>query len=76
MGVHDLGAFVLKCVLEQRLIRNTAEPDRHFGVWRARVTRACTGVRPSAHGYVFELDQPTEVAVLEGEEWREVAVEK
>lgn len=40
------------------------------GINPGNVVRACTGVRPSAHGYVF--DEPSEVAVLKGEVWVEV----
>lgn len=42
------------------------------GINPGNVVRACTGVRPLAHGYVFEYDEPSEVAVLEGEAWAEV----
>lgn len=31
-----------------------------------------TGVRPSAHGYIFEYDEPSEVALLDGEVWVDV----
>ena len=42
------------------------------GINPGNVVRACTGVRPSAHGYVFEYDEPREVAVLDGEVWVDV----
>lgn len=48
------------------------EAARVLGINPGNVVRACTGVRPSAHGYVFEYDEPSEVAVLEGEVWVEV----
>tara|TARA_B110001452_G_scaffold78130_1_gene63718 strand:+ start:620 stop:1606 length:987 start_codon:yes stop_codon:yes gene_type:complete len=48
------------------------EAARVLGINPGNVVRACTGVRPSAHGYVFEYDEPSEVAVLDGEVWVEV----
>jgi hypothetical protein len=48
------------------------EAARVLGINPGNVVRVCTGLRPSAHGYAFEYDDPTEAAVLEGEEWREV----
>lgn len=48
------------------------EAARVLGINPGNVVRACTGVRPSAHGYVFEYDEPSEVAVLDREVWVEV----
>lgn len=48
------------------------EAARVLGINPGNVVRAYTGVRPSAHGYVFEYDEPSEVAVLDGEVWMEV----
>lgn len=48
------------------------EAARVLGINPGNVVRACTGVRPSAHGYVFEYDEPREVAVLDGEVWVDV----
>ena len=45
---------------------------RVLGINSGNVVRACTGARPSAHGYVFEYDEPSEAAVLEGEVWVDV----
>ena len=53
-----------------------SEAARLLGIKSGNVTNVCTGKQRSAYGYVFEYDQPTEVAVLEGEEWREVVVEE
>ena len=53
-----------------------SEAARLLGVNVGNVSHVCTGKQLSAYGYVFEYDQPTEVAVLEGEEWREVVVEE
>lgn len=45
---------------------------RVLGINPGNVVRVCTGMRPSAHGYVFEYDEPSEVPVLDGEVWMEV----
>jgi len=49
------------------------EVARLLSINKGNVIRACTGMRPSAHGFVFEYDDPSEVALLEGEELADVA---
>ena len=64
--------FVLEVVHATVLVVGDGAQEAARGINPGNVVRACTGVRPSAHGYVFEYDEPSEVAVLDGEVWVEV----
>lgn len=49
-----------------------SEAARILGINHGNITRNCAGFRPSAHGYIFEYDEPTEAEELDGEVWTEV----
>ena len=52
------------------------EAARCLGIHSGSVTAVCKGRKPSAGGYVFEYDAPTEEPLLEGEEGGEVILEE
>lgn len=49
-----------------------SEAARILGINQGNITRNCAGTRPSAHGYIFEYDEPTEAEELYGEVWADV----
>ena len=48
------------------------EAGRALEIHQGNISLVCNGKRATVEGYVFEFDEPTEVDVLEGEEWRDV----
>ena len=51
------------------------EAGRALGIHNGNISAVCNEKHITVQGYVFEFDEPTEVDVLEGEEWRDVTDE-